>query len=545
MTATTTNGHGAVTREDVADLMDDHAETSPATPITAPEPAPKAERSRPVVMLEPDLGDMEDVLARQVHRINAEGRNPVLYHNGESIVEVTRDRRDGGYRLREVSVAAFRSILSKACRFRKINDKGDVVAAKLPRDDVAGLYDRAHVLDLPYLTKFTQCPLFDAEGRLHVRPGYVPTVGAYIHYPDDTEPMTAVPERPTQGQAQAAAQWIKRELLGDFLFDAEHGPSAVLALMLSPLVGAMINGPRPVIALDAPEAGSGKSLLGRVALTHVIPGVDLNPAPSKMEEFEKSLVSQARKGRAVMTFDNVNTYAESGVFASAITGYPTWEARVLGASEMIKFAAPDAWLITGNGLNLSQENARRTLIVRINPHDVEHSDWRHPNIVQWAYVNRGRIQAALATMVRAWLAAGQPDPSSCALRSFEAWARVIGGILEYAGVDGLLRNQPDRSADPERAGWEQFAHALKTAQDEGLVPPQGATAGQVIDAIGKAVERNLIPEWPPVLDRWTEPRAFGKELTTRRGAMLDREARLQLHAEPGRARAMYYQIRKV
>ena len=49
--------------------------------------------------------------------------------------------------------------------------------------------------------------------------------------------------------------------------------------------------------------------------------------------------------------------------------------------------------------------------------------------------------------------------------------RVIGGILEYAGVGGLLKNQPDRSADPERAGWEQFAHALKTAQDEGLVPP--------------------------------------------------------------------------
>src|SRR5690606_20764270 len=38
MTTTTTSGH--VTHEDVADLMDDHAETSPVTPITAPEPAP-------------------------------------------------------------------------------------------------------------------------------------------------------------------------------------------------------------------------------------------------------------------------------------------------------------------------------------------------------------------------------------------------------------------------------------------------------------------------------------------------------------------------
>jgi hypothetical protein len=41
VTTTTTNGHtGNVTHVDVADLMDDHAETSPVTPITAPEPAP-------------------------------------------------------------------------------------------------------------------------------------------------------------------------------------------------------------------------------------------------------------------------------------------------------------------------------------------------------------------------------------------------------------------------------------------------------------------------------------------------------------------------
>lgn len=540
MTTTTTNGH--VTREDVADLMDDHAETSPVTPITAPEPAPKAGRSRPVVMLEPDLGDMEDVLARQVHRINAEGRNPVLYHNGESIVEVARDRRDGGYRLREVSVAAFRSILSKACRFRKINAKGDVVAAKLPLADVAGLYDRAHVLDLPYLTRFTQCPLFDAEGRLHVRPGYVPEVGAFIHYPDDTDPMPEVDERPTQEQAQRAAQWIIRELLGDFLFAADHGHAAVLGFMLSPLVGAMINGPRPVLALDAPEAGSGKTLLGRVALTHVIPHVELSIAPDRMEEFEKSLVAQARKGRAVIAFDNLNTFAESGVFASAITGYPTWEARVLGASEMIKFTAPDAWLITGNGIKLSEENARRTLIVRINPHDVDHSDWRHPNILQWAYRHRGQIQAALVTMVRAWLAAGQPSPSSCALRSFEAWARVIGGILEYAGVAGLLRNVPDDYADPERAGWAQFAHALLACQEEGLVPEKGATAGQLLEALGKAHASGLIDELPPVLDRWTEPKAFGKELQERRGKRLDREAGLTLTVTSGRARSQYYRI---
>ena len=44
---------------------------------------------------------------------------------------------------------------------------------------------------------------------------------------------------------------------------------------------------------------------------------------------------------------------------------------------------------------------------------------------------------------------------------FEAWAKIIGGILSFAGVDGFLENlaQFHDEADLEGPEWEGFLNA--------------------------------------------------------------------------------------
>jgi hypothetical protein len=74
--------------------------------------------------------------------------------------------------------------------------------------------------------------------------------------------------------------------------------------------------------------------------------------------------------------------------------------------------------------------------------------------------NRPRLVAACLTLAQGWIAAGRP-PSSLSLGSFEEWAHVIGGVLEFAGVPGFLGNLDDlyESSDAEGAVWRSFVEA--------------------------------------------------------------------------------------
>src|SRR5260370_28383644 len=81
-------------------------------------------------------------------------------------------------------------------------------------------------------------------------------------------------------------------------------------------------------------------------------------------------------------------------------------------------------------------------------------------LLKYVRENRGKIIAALLTMVRAWFAAGQPAPTTPlpSLADFGAWVEVIGGVLACAGVDGFLDNltQLYEEIDVEGPQWTGF-----------------------------------------------------------------------------------------
>jgi hypothetical protein len=68
-------------------------------------------------------------------------------------------------------------------------------------------------------------------------------------------------------------------------------------------------------------------------------------------------------------------------------------------------------------------------------------------------------------MARAWIIAGRPEGSNTTLGSFESWCEVVGGILEYAGLNGFLdnlqamhRDTTDGDGDAEQ--WGAFMGAI-------------------------------------------------------------------------------------
>lgn len=63
-------------------------------------------------------------------------------------------------------------------------------------------------------------------------------------------------------------------------------------------------------------------------------------------------------------------------------------------------------------------------------------------------------------LVQGWLDAGRPDAGK-RLGSFEAWARVVGGVLGHAGFVGFLDAGAvdEGGVDPEEAEWQALIAA--------------------------------------------------------------------------------------
>jgi hypothetical protein len=511
---------------------------------TTPEP-----QERPVVVInDRDLHELELELAKHIETRNARDHNPLVYIRSGRLVEVDLGRDGEAPALRDMTPSAFRSRVVAMVKTMRTDAKkgGALVATKPALDDLSGLYDRAHALGLPRLKQVTMCPTFDSRGGYHDQPGYIWESATYFA-PESGVEVPHIPDKPTETDVQEALALLCEDLLGDFLLTNPAGDlAALLGLMLTPMVTELINGPRPLYVLDAPSAGSGKTKLTRMVTGHAVGDSTLPTAPTTSEEWGKALVSQARKGRAVMVFDNVNDTIDSGTFAAAVTAYPAWEARILGTSDNIELASPAAWVVTGNGMSMSAEMARRSMIVRIEPHPRDYTTWRHKDLDRWARVNRGRIQGALATLVQAWIAAGQPEGTAI-LPSFESWCRVIDGILRNAGIEGLMHGRIEQldEVDEETQQWEQFALVYRLLEDIGKVKADGATAGEVLAALKSEHGSAAVPELPLGIDQFTSSKALGKKLSDKRGAVLgldDQGRGLKLMRAKDRTKTWRYRV---
>jgi putative DNA primase/helicase len=239
--------------------------------------------------------------------------------------------------------------------------------------------------------------------------------------------------------------------------------------LLLPFVRPLIEGPTPLHLLDAPVEGTGKTLLAS-AIAIVSTGRDAEAVAEadSDEEWRKRITAVLAEGPTFVLLDNINRVLDSGALASALTTR-TWKDRILGVSKTARLPVTCTWVASGNNTRLSRELIRRTLFCRLDAKT--DTPWlreafRHDDLLAWAKANRGDLVWGALTLVRAWLAAGRP-PGKARLGMFEQWANTIGGILDVAGVPGMLANaKAFRAARADQVGewrafitawWEKFA----------------------------------------------------------------------------------------
>ena len=308
---------------------------------------------------------------------------------------------------------------------------------------------------LPILDRIVEVPVLAPDGSIHDKPGY----SAKTHVWYEPNPELTIPplskRRPTKEEVKRAKDLILEEVFGEFPFVSEADKAHMLCVVLQPIVRDLISGPTPLYVPQAPTTGTGKGLLVKVTGL-IINGREI-PAMAEggsEEEWRKRITSTLLRAPEVVLLDNLQAKLDSAAFSALLTS-ELWEDRKLGHTENLTLKNRATWIATGNNPKFSDEIIRRVIRIRIDSGKEHPEDrtFRKGDLEGWVREHRGELIWAALTLARAWICAGRPVPAGQRLLgSFEGWSRVMGGILQVAGVPGFLGNLDDMR---ESAGTER------------------------------------------------------------------------------------------
>jgi len=304
---------------------------------------------------------------------------------------------------------------------------------------------------LPTIERFASNPLVLPNGEIITKQGLYPG-GVYL------AKNFVLPEAPDTPE-----DCLQRVLepFCDFPFKTEADRANLLALILTPLVG-LFTEQRPVFLVEAAKEGTGKSLLVKTALYisygEVIPAQD---APRDDDEWRKLITTVVSQGWPVLFVDNVGKKLDS----SALSAYATatrWQDRILGKNEGGVWPCHALVVCTANNPETSGEIARRIVPIRIEAdceRPEERTDFKYPDLLKHIAQHQMDYLSCALKMISLWVEAGRPEPREAPpFGSFEEWRKVVGGILEFAGMKRFLHNLQDakeRLAE-DTVRWREF-----------------------------------------------------------------------------------------
>ena len=344
-----------------------------------------------------------------------------------------------------------------------------------PTECAATVLARAGEWHFPSISGVITTPTLRPDGTILDQAGFDEQTRLLLV---DPPAMPAIPDNPTREDAIAALKLLK-DLLEEFPLVADVDKSVALSTLITPIArgGFPV---APLHATDAPDAGSGKSLLHDLAAL-IVTGqrMPVVAAGRDAEESEKRLGAALLAGQPLVCIDNISGALSGDALCQYIERHRP-QVRVLGKSELVSVeTAGVTWYANGNNLVIVGDLCRRVVRARLDA-KMEQPELREfkGDPVRSIMADRGAYIAAGLTICRAYAAAGRPKPAK-RLASFEGWSDTVRSALVWLDqVDPVLSMASSRAEDPERGA---FRDLLSTWADQfGTGEDHGKTARDVV-----------------------------------------------------------------
>jgi hypothetical protein len=430
------------------------------------------------------------------------GHSDFLF-NGSNLVRVIADS-DGSPRAIAVTDHAVRVMAHEICNPVKLRRtrKGEQLIPVSVSKDIAqiylnGLQDR---WNLPKLVGITTSPILENDGTIRIEKGYDKASGLWCH----NVPRLNIPERPTEADARAALERL-RHFFRTFPFadsirvrdadldvdviDITNPPGLDESTFLAGLLTAVTRQSldlAPGFLADAPGfsgAGTGKGLLVK-AMCMIANGAKPAAFTSGHDasELDKRLTSALVEARPAVFLDNFNAKElKSDTLASALTESPAM-VRPMGHTKTVPLHTRTFIAITGNGVQIAEDMARRKLMVRLDA-QMEDPEARPfaPGFLEQVSASRSALLSDALTIWRygrqTVLKPGKP------IGSFEKWAQWCRDPLLMLGCrDPIERIAEIKANDPRRRALVEFFDIWWAAHGNNVVKATDV-AFEVIHAI--------------------------------------------------------------
>ena len=301
------------------------------------------------------------------------------------------------------------------------------------------------------IREVSDIPIFRADGSCADRDGYDLDSKAWVSLPAGYKSDMDIEE----------AWELIGDLLADFPFETESDRTHAIAMPITSLVRSVIFGPTPLFRFEAPVGRTGKSLLCECLCRIITPNADSTPFPNNDDsEMRKLITTRLMEGARIIYFDNVEKFA-SGILKMALTQH-AWNDRMMGGNSSFYAPIRNLWALTANNPTLGREFAGRSLRIRLNAHSDRpetRKGFRHKNLKQYVYDNRGAMLSAFAAVTKRGLEVGTAEEVPAALGGFESFVWTLHRILsgaEYEGFLGTSDDDADLSGEGSNEGLAEF-----------------------------------------------------------------------------------------
>jgi hypothetical protein len=274
-------------------------------------------------------------------------------------------------------------------------------------------------------------------------PGYHPGARVYLHLDLNIPPVSPVPTVDEVEQAREWLLWVIRQ----FPFKTDSDKAHAIALEIGLFVRDLIPGNVPMFGVKAPNRSGKGKLIATLCAPAIGPIAAMPPIGRRGEdELRKRLTALVLQGTPVAFFDNVSRIVEGSALAAIVTA-PRWRDRVLGESRLVDLPVRSFWILAGQGLQFDRELLLRSVRIQLHP-NVPHPERRifeePKELPEYALEHRAELIWACLTIVQRWIASDRPEVQTThTLGGFEGFVRVMGGILQAAGIKGFLDGLED------------------------------------------------------------------------------------------------------
>lgn len=310
------------------------------------------------------------------------------------------------------------------------------------------------------LDAIARAPFVREDGSINDVPGY-DHKSRVLYVPSAEFPP--IPDSPGHRDAFEALERI-RGVFDQFPWKERASESTFLSHILAEAARLAINH-CPMYFYDAPDAGTGKSLLQEMA-ARIVHGTDVSVRTwvGDGDEIRKVLYAALLAGDRSMWFDNIpdGTKVRSHEMCGFLTS-ANWSDRKLGESASRGIANRMVLVGSGNNITPSGDLARRSLVVRMdaNTENLKGRLFKIPLLRPYVMEHRPQLLVDALTVIKAYHAATDVPPMPVQMQSFEAWSHFCREPLIWLGLpDPVITQQHE--TDDGRASAGALFKALYT-----------------------------------------------------------------------------------